>query len=627
MIVYSATKQHFLRDNNDREIDEVIRSSFTRTTGHRVSENEQRSWRESFGTMARVLADDAIPSDAGIAVEYHIPLSAKRLDVLIAGHAADDRRSAVIVELKQWDHAQLTPKDAIVRTYVGGSVRDAVHPSYQAWSYAELMKSFNAAVYEGDIGIWPCAYLHNYISDGAIDSDHYDRYTSLAPLFLKGEGERTRLRQFIRAHIHRGDGLRVIDEIEASPIRPSKELADSVARLLAGNREFVLIDDQKTIFEAAKAAAIRATPEAPQVVIIEGGPGTGKSVVAINLLSDLLVAGRVGKYVSKNAAPRKVYEAKLARQMTASKFRSLFAGSGGFVEAPKVSNDFLVVDEAHRLNEKSGLYGNLGDHQVKEIMASSNCSIFFIDEDQRVTFKDVGTKAVIRSFAAQRGGEVEEHTLLSQFRCAGSNGYIAWLDDVLGIRPTANTTLPRDAFDFQVCDSPDALHAAIEAKNTANKARVVAGYCWPWRSKTNASAIDIEIGTTYRRRWNLDTDGSLWIITPSSIAQVGCIHTCQGLEVDYVGVIVGPDLVVEEGKVRAMPSARASQDQSIKGYKAMLQYDPERATALGDLVVKNTYRTLMTRGMKGCYVYCVDTTLANRLRARLVDTSAAYTSD
>ena len=484
MIVYSATKRHFLRDNNDREIDEVIRECFLHATGRRVAANEQRSFRESLGCMARVLADDAIPADAGIAIEYHIPQSAKRLDMLVAGHAADRTKSAVIVELKQWERVQITPKDAIVATYLGGGIRETVHPSYQAWSYAELMKSFNVAVHEGEIGVWPCAYLHNYVRDGAIDAAHYERYTNRAPLFLKGEGERSRLRQFIRTHIHRGDGLRVIDEIEASPIRPSKELAGSVARLLRGNPEFVLIDDQKTIFEAAKAAAIRATVEAPQVVIIEGGPGTGKSVVAINLLSDLLVAGRVGKYVSKNAAPRKVYEAKLARQMTASKFRSLFAGSGGFVEAPKVSNDFLVVDEAHRLNEKSGLYGNLGDHQVKEIIASSNCSIFFVDEDQRVTFKDVGTKAVIRSYAEQRGALVEEHTLLSQFRCAGSNGYIAWLDDVLGIRPAANTTLPRDAFDFQVFDSPEALHAAIEAKNSANKARVVAGYCWPWRSKT-----------------------------------------------------------------------------------------------------------------------------------------------
>ncbi len=623
MIVYSATKHDFLKDNNDREIDDVIRASFVKATSHRVSESEQRSWRESLGYMARVLTDDEIPADAGVAIEYHIPLTAKRLDMLIAGHSLDGGRSAVIVELKQWDHIELTPKDAIVKTFVGGGVREAVHPSYQAWSYAELMKSFNAAVYEGDIGVWPCAYLHNYLRDGAIDSGHYERYTSRAPLFLKGEGERSALRQFIRKHIHRGDGLRVIDEIEASPVRPSKELANSVARLIKGNSEFVLIDDQKMVFEAAKAAAIRATPETPQVVIIEGGPGTGKSVVAINLLSDLLVAGRTGKYVSKNAAPRKVYEAKLVGQMTASRYRSLFVGSGGFVEPPLVSNDFLVIDEAHRLNEKSGLYGNLGDHQVKEIIQSSNCSIFFVDEDQRVTFKDVGTKALIRAYAEQRGAVVEAHTLLSQFRCAGSDGYIAWLDDALGIRPTVNKTLGQDEFDFRVFDSPDDLHAAIEAKNAANRARVVAGYCWPWRSKTNPSAIDIEIGATYRRRWNLDTDGSLWIIAPESIEQVGCIHTCQGLELDYVGVIVGPDLVSEEDDVRTVPSARARQDQSIKGYRAMLESDPERATALADLIVKNTYRTLMTRGMKGCYVYCVDSGLANRLRSRLSRPPAA----
>ena len=367
---------------------------------------------------------------------------------------------------------------------------------------------------------------------------------------------------------------------------------------------------------------MRATPEHPHVVIIEGGPGTGKSVVALNLLSDMLVAGRTGKYVSKNAAPRRVYEAKLAGQMAATRYRSLFVGSGGFVEPPLVSNDFLVIDEAHRLNEKSGLYGNLGDHQVKEIIASSNCAIFFVDEDQHVTFKDIGTKAVIRAFAEQRGAVLEEYELSSQFRCAGSDGYLAWLDDALDIRPTVNKTLSAAEFDFRVFDSPEALHAAIEGKNANNRARVVAGYCWPWRSKTNASAIDIEIGAAYRRRWNLDTDGSLWIIAPESIEQVGCIHTCQGPEVDYVGVIIGPDLVVEEGTLRTVPAARAKQDQSIKGYKSMLTSDPDRAHELGDLIIKNTYRTLMTRGMKGCYVYCADRSLAERLKAGLVSAHA-----
>jgi DUF2075 family protein len=618
LIVYSATKQDFLRDNNDRDIDEVISRWFMTTTGHRVSANEQRSWKESLGEMAKVLVDEEVPHNAGIAIEYHIPQSAKRLDMLVAGHSHDGSKNAVIIELKQWGTAQVTPKDAIVKTYVGGGIREEVHPSYQAWSYSELIKSFNAAVYEGDIGVWPCAYLHNYVRDGAIDSVHYGRYMSYAPLFLKGESERTLLRTYIKKHIQRGDGLRVLADIEAGPIRPSKELANSVAKLLKGNAEFVLIDDQKQVFEAAKAAAIGATSAAPRVVIIEGGPGTGKSVVAVNLLADLLVSGRDGRYVSKNAAPRRVYEAKLARQMSATRYRSLFVGSGGFVDAPQITNDFLVIDEAHRLNEKSGLYGNLGDHQVKEIIRASNCSIFFVDEDQRVTFKDVGTKEVIRRFAEERGAVVEEYSLLSQFRCAGSDGYIAWLDDALGIRETVNKTLRRDEFDFQIFDSPDELHQAIDAKNADNRARVVAGYCWPWKSKNDPTAVDIEIGATYRRRWNLDQDGSLWIIAEESVNEVGCIHTCQGLEVDYIGVIIGPDLVIEDGNIRTVPTARANQDQSIKGYKSMLASEPDRAIALGDLIVKNTYRTLMTRGMKGCYVYCVDPGLAARLRARLV---------
>lgn len=622
MIVYSATKQDFLKDNNDREIDDVIRARFFTATGNRVSANEQRSWRESLGYMARVLTDEAIPDDAGIAIEYHIPQSAKRLDVLVGGHSADGAKSAVIIELKQWDTAQVTPKDAVVKTFVGGGIREAVHPSYQAWSYAELMKSFNTAVYDGAITVWPCAYLHNYDRDGEIDSAQYQRYTTFAPLFLKGEAERSLLRHFIRKHIRYGNGLNVIAEIEAGPIRPSKELANSVALLLRGNREFVLIDDQKLTFEAAKAAAIRSTPDHPHVVIIEGGPGTGKSVVALHLLSELLVAGRSGKYVSKNAAPRKVYEAKLAGQMTATRYRSLFVGSGGFIEPPLVSNDFLVVDEAHRLNEKSGLYGNQGDHQIKEIIAASSCSIFFVDEDQRVTFKDIGTKALIRDHAEKRGCVVEEYELLSQFRCSGSDGYLAWLDDVLDIRSTVNKTLSIDDFDFKVFDSPAELHAAIEEKNTNNRARVVAGYCWPWRSKADPSVFDIEIGAAYRRRWNLEKDGSLWIIADDSIDEVGCIHTCQGLEVDYIGVIIGTDLVAENAGLRTSPMARAKQDQSIKGYRSMLKTRPDAANALADMVIKNTYRTLMTRGMKGCYVYCVDEALAARFRSRLVNNAS-----
>ena len=435
-------------------------------------------------------------------------------------------------------------------------------------------------------------------------------------MFLKGDEDRKRLREFIKQHIRHGRGSQVLFDLEQGRMRPSKALADVVGKLLKGNQEFALIDDQKEVFEAAMAACRQASASGkPRVVIIEGGPGTGKSVVAVNLLAALR-EGLTVKYISKNAAPRAVYSDKLLQTRDNAYLINLFGGSGSFTETAQDAFDVLVVDEAHRLTEKSGFYGNLGTHQVKELIDAAKCSIFFIDEDQRVTLKDVGSKAVIRQFAAARGAEVEEYSLTSQFRCAGSDGYLAWVDEVLQIRETANTTLQDIPFNFQVFDDPADLHAAIESRNTSNRARVVAGYCWPWNSKKDPKRQDVVIGD-YQRQWNLDQDGSLWIVAPDSVQQIGCTHTCQGLEVDYVGVIIGPDLVMEDGMLKSVPRARDRHDKTMKGFVKMSKEQPAEANRLADTIIKNTYRTLMTRGMKGCYVYATDQKLAQYLRSRI----------
>ena len=245
--------------------------------------------------------------------------------------------------------------------------------------------------------------------------------------------------------------------------------------------------------------------------------------------------------------------------------------------------------------------------------------MFFVDDDQRVTLLDIGHTEELRRHAREQGAVVTELALASQFRSNGSDGYLAWLDDTLAIRETANSTLDTSDYDFRVFDDPAEMHALVELKNRANnRSRVVAGYCWTWPSKKDALAWDIELPEFgYRRRWNLDKDGSLWIVTPGSVEQVGCIHTCQGLELDYVGVIIGPDLTYRDGRIVTDATKRASSDQSVKGLKAMLRQEPERARALADTIVKNTYKTLMTRGMKGCYVYCTDPPLAEYLRSRL----------
>lgn len=622
MIVYQAEKHEFLRDVREREIDEVILEQYKAKTGRSVGKGEQRSWANSLQHMANVLDDTAIPNDLGVAVEFILPQSLKRIDVTLAGRGDDGVRRAVIVELKQWDCAIATTQDGIVMTRMGTGPRREVHPSYQAWSYAAFLRGFNEAVYDGGIELSPCAYLHNYRRDGEIDSPHYQAYLDEAPLFAKGE--RDKLRQFIRQHVPRGGGNEVLFELERGRIRPSKALADAVRGIVEGNREFVLLDDQKEIYEAALEAAKAATPGEPRVVIVEGGPGTGKSVVAVHLVSALLGTGSLALYVSKNAAPRNVFVQKLGKlKKDKVKLSSLFTGPDKFMGKEPNTYGTLVVDESHRLTEKGGFYGNEGDHLVEDIIRAATCSIFFLDEDQRVTLKDIGSKALISRLAEARGARVEVHKLASQFRCAGSDGYLAWLDDVLEIRPTANQDLSGKGFDFKVFDDPAELHAAIASKNENNKARVVAGYCWPWRSRRDPAARDIIIGD-YARRWNLDEDGSLWIIAPESIDEVGCIHTCQGLEVEYVGVIIGPDLVLRNGRVTTVPEARDRHDKTMKGFKKWKKADSAAACDAASIIIKNTYRTLMTRGMKGCYVYATDPALRRHLKERSVPCPAAH---
>jgi len=619
VIIYQNDKTGFLKDAFAKDIEDIILQAFRARTGRSVAISEVLSWKESLVALAKVLNDEDIPGDCGVAIEYGIPQTAKRIDFILSGQDGQRAEQLIIIELKQWQSARKTDRDAVVTTRFSHGECQVSHPSYQAWSYASLLKNFNEAVYEDDITLQPCAYLHNYVDDGVLTDRFYEHYVTLAPLFLKGEAERGKLRQFIKQHVRYGDGRSMLYRIENGRIRPSKSLVESLSGMLAGRAEFVLVDDQKVVYETALSLAAARCAQSKQVVIVEGGPGTGKSVVAVNLLVALTARRLVAKYVTKNAAPRAVFESILAGTHRKSQISNLFTGSGSFTETTANTFDALIVDEAHRLNEKSGIYSNLGTNQIQELIDSAKCSIFFLDEDQRVTLKDIGEKAEIERFARQAGAAVTTLTLSSQFRCNGSNGYLAWLDDALGIRPTANNTLETTEFDFRVFGSPEQLRCEImELNRIRNKARMVAGYCWDWQSRKSPSAEDVLIPEHhFAMRWNLTKDGGLWMVAPESATEIGCIHTCQGLEVDYIGVIVGPDLVFRDNRVVGQPEMRSKHDKSLNGYKRLLEIDPDEAVRRAELIIKNTYRTLMTRGMKGCYVYFTDGPLERYFRSRL----------
>lgn len=605
MIVYSASREEFGRHVNTNQIDSKILDRFLVRLGHRTSRREIESWRNSMVYMDNALSLGEIPPDANVAIEYQVPLTSKRVDFLLAGTDSNSRENVVIVELKQWSEVSASNKDAIVETFLGGGKHEVTHPSYQAWTYAALIRDFNVEVQENDISLWPCAYLHNCSNPSEVKSAFYSEHLSKAPLFIRSDVEE--LGKFLGRHVRQGDHSQTLRRIDEGRLRPSKNLADHLSSLLGGNPEFLMIDEQKIVFETALDLAKQAE-NSKQVLLVEGGPGTGKSVVAINLLVDFIRQGKLAQYVSRNAAPRAVYESKLTGAMRKSRVSNLFKGSGSFIESAANAIDVLIVDEAHRLNEKSGLFQNQGENQISEIIEASKFSVFFLDQDQRVTLKDIGEREEIRRRVRASQANLTELKLDSQFRCNGSDGYLSWVNNTLQIDETAHDTLQGINYDFQVFDSPNDMHSKItELNGESNKARMVAGYCWDWKGKKDADVKDVVIPEHgFEMRWNLDSDGPLWLISPSSIEEIGCIHTCQGLELDYVGVIFGEDLVVRNGKVITDALKRSSQDRSVHGYKKMHRENPEFAQKLGDRIIKNTYRTLMTRGQRGCFVYSVD---------------------
>ena len=620
MLIYNGLKSDFMADTENDVLEtklyDTIKQKMNRSTGL----SELNSWRNSLKEMYITLNDSAIPSDAGVAIEYNIPQTSKRVDFLISGYDDNNKGNVIIIELKQWEQLQAVEgHEAIVETYTGGANRRVVHPSYQAWSYAALIKDYNQYVQDEDVELHPCAYLHNYPrkDNDPLDAKQYEDILSDAPAFTYGQ--RDALRKFIKKNIKTGDGEDTLVKIEHGKIKPSKQLQDSICGMLKGNKEFIMLDEQKVVYETILNLSTKCQKDnKKRTIIVEGGPGTGKTVVAINLLAELTKRDQFAQYVSKNSAPRIVYGYKLKGSMKRNSVDNLFKGSGCYTDAPLNSIGTILADEAHRLNEKSGMFQNLGENQIKEIIHASRCSVFFIDESQRVTTSDIGSVEEIEKWAKMEHSEVFRMELVSQFRCNGSDGYLAWVDDVLQIRDTANYDLEGIDYDIRICDSPMEMeHIILEKNSIRNRARILAGYCWNWPKETrnDVNYHDIKIGD-YGISWNLD-GGDAFAINPDSVHEAGCIHTSQGLEFDYVGVIIGDDMRYENGEIITDYSKRAKTDQSMKGIKGIAKNNPQEANRLADEIIKNTYRTLMTRGMKGCYVYCTDSKLSEYLKERL----------
>ena len=626
MIIYESDKAQFMKYVEKGIISDVVYDYYCKKVGN-IKASEILAWRNSLRNMYSVLNTDAIPNNAGIAIEYMLPYQYSRIDFIVTGKDNFNSDHVIIIELKQWTEAKAISDKHLVETYVGGGNRELTHPSYQAWSYAETLKEYNKTVQDDNIQLHPCSFLHNYVvigNDALLNNEIYPEITD-APVFTRDDAKN--LQNFILKYIKSGDTNNIIFRIDSGKLKPSKSLQDSIAKMLEGNREFIMLDSQKMIYENIMYYVNHMKYEDNKkiVIIVKGGPGTGKSVLAINLLADIINSDKSVAYVTKNSAPRNVYFKKLSKNFKKNVVNNLFKSSGIFYDSPKNAFDILLVDEAHRLNEKSGLFSNKGENQIKEIINASRISVFFIDEDQIVTSKDIGSIDLIKSFAKQLNAKIKTLELISQFRCNGSDDYIIWLNNLLEIRINNYDIFNNKDYDFKVFDNLNEMYEAIYNKNKLNnKSRIVAGYCWDWVSKKDINEFDINIPLeNFRAQWNF-SNTSTWAIDENSIDQVGCIHTSQGLEFDYIGVIIGDDLRYDGQKVITDFSKRARTDKSLSGLVTKCRNGDAGALKKADRIIRNTYKTLLTRGMKGCYVYCTDKKLSNYIKSRIHKSQNIY---
>lgn len=621
MRLYSGPSTQFIRDSVHNQIAEKLKAAFVDHFRYSPPRSEVESWRNSLRAVSQVF-DAAGLRDHGVLLEYQLPLTSKRLDCLVCGRDGSGSDQAVIIELKQWERAEAAVGEKMVTTFVGGADREVLHPSVQVGQYAMYLEDAHTAFYEGPrpIGLAACSYLHNYFTDDAdvLFDSVFDDVNLRYPVFTGDDAGR--LKDFLTGRLDRGEGLPVLRRIEESRYRPSKKLMDHVASVIEGNPAYILLDEQLVVFEKVLACARAGFDDRRKaVILIRGGPGTGKSVLAINLMAALLREGRNAQYATGSKA-----FTETLRRIIGTRGGVQFRYFNSYREANPNEIDVLICDESHRLRRESAdrftaKEKRTGVPQIEELLRASKVSVFLIDDRQRVRPDEIGSSNYVREHASARGCRVFEHELEAQFRCAGSDAFLAWIDNTLEIARTAHVLWEGDeAFEFEVLASAEELDARIRTRLAeGHTARLTAGFCWPW-SKPRADGTlvdDVQVGS-FRRPWNAKPDATrlargipkahLWAYEAGGMDQVGCVYTAQGFEFDYVGVIFGPDLRYELDRQVWIGDSVRSCDRAVK----------RSGDRFVDLV-KNAYRVLLSRGLKGCYVHFMDRDTERFVRTRM----------
>lgn len=609
MRLYEGTSLQFIEDTIQNQIADKLRESFENYYGRRVSPTEFSSWTNSLQFMKNLIERNSI-LDNMIVLEYELPYANERIDCILFGIGTNGKENVVVIELKQWSSAEDCDIEGNIVTFLGGSTRMVPHPSFQVRGYHYYLKGF-VQVFDKDpdIALSSCVYCHNYSkrTNDVLFLPKFNDIIKEFPVFTKDDFQN--IGNYLKSKLSKGKGLEIFNRFRTSEIRPSKKLIEYTSHMIEQQEIFTLIDEQitanHTILDRAKKCSRLKNKS---VVIVKGGPGTGKSVIALNALAELLSRGQKVYHATGSAA-----FTQTLRKIVGYKASGLFKYFNSFASHRENEIDVLICDEAHRIRRTSSSRFTpsqlrFDTPQIEELVKAAKVSIFFIDEYQIVRPDEVGSVNLIKETAQKFNAEVFEFELKTQFRCSGSDGYLNWIDNTLGIRETANVILTKnEKMEFKIFNKPQELYEEIKKKNAEkpNSARLVAGFCWSWSDPNPDGTLrdDVVIGN-FRMPWE-GKDGKklakdippapLWAYDPKGANQVGSIYTIQGFEFEFVGVIFGKDLIYDPVKKEWVGLPKNSADPSVKRSK-------ENFTKH----VKHVYRTLLTRGMKGCYIYFMD---------------------
>lgn len=616
MIIYNKSLKDFRTDVTFNMMQSILLKTLREKGLSGGSVSEINSWNNSLHFMKDVLEDSYFDNECQVAIEYNIPQTSKRVDFMIMGNN-NDGDHVVIIELKQW--ARVNKVDDNCDHSIMSDLRShepVAHPSYQAYSYKQLILDYcNDSISINNETLKPCAYLHNLSEEyrPVIEDNLYHEWIEEAPVFLQSDV--LKLRNFIKNYIKlkANDGS-LLYKIEEGRLKPTKSLQDALDSMLCGNEEFHMIDEQVVAYDKIMKAIKESQNDSKKhVLIITGGPGTGKSVLAINILARCIIDLKLNaSYITKNMAPRKCYANLLAKGNAKKMVNLQKAIQSPWCLPNTIYNglDVGVFDEAHRLQKKPNMYP--GNDMLEDAIKASKVSIFYVDDDQRITINDKYDVNLIIMYAKKENAIIHKpYELTSQFRCDGSDGYISFLNNLLEIKQTANTNFEFNNLKVKIFDNPVIMRDELRELNKINnKTRMIAGYCYDWNVKNNKGDWDIILPNGFKAKWNLANDDH-WAVNPNSFEEIGCIHTCQGMEFDYVGVFIGKDLYFKNGHVHTNRNA-ISKDDKTSGIRSKSTSNEE-----ADKLIRRTYKVLLTRGIKGCYIYCEDEALRNYLKEKL----------